>query len=870
MPQNSDNSSANPTKNLPDARHAYTQRDYGTKSMLPKKPSFQVESSSQAQPPQSIPSISKPDVIIRTSINPPSSSTGVTTLAGGAKGEDHDPNLEHLQRVNRPPAVISTSAPTRRRGGARRGSAQVGRSKDSNSRRRPISNGFRKRERSDTTRVQRSENAQTSESKQINPREPQTNNNDSLSDMDIDEIDAFSPPHMSSSSNPPTLGTNTVRPFKTALPSTSGAGGSVNYRGTASDSGDRRMSPENSHRSLSTPFSSTGASTRTTQDSFTGFLPLRTLVRGWNPSRVQGRKRSLEPSEVSDEAKTPKRQRDSSYEQKAKDCNSSGRLEQPALRGASTSRRSVDIPADMSTRREESHSTHVRRAHQAHFDMDDGHSDHLQPRPTGGPQPKQTRFSENTSRPTDEFKQEQSYSHAPTTESVALVPPVRPPVSSHSAEPEKTMTPSQPDPVIKEESPPPRSVSPIDVDAPPLSLYDQLGLPNRTSGALRVPRPRFSKDEQAKKEKWSKDMADSIRWVRGRGTNLPPLIVGSIFWRPDGVSFDWEVPPEGPILPAVESTGSFAISGTLHNSPHIENQLASDAIVPLEVNNKAPGGYPDKRIGAVTMPQGSFPSGKALSAPIVKEEVVETSLRSPTIDPIGARETRTLNPSSDTGIDVDRSVASSGHDIPQNSDDAPVLQNIPESLPVIPTNPAFDSPDAISNIATCFLDRYTRCFDHVKSRGKLAEAYTSDAYMSLQFNDLPSEGSCPRVGQPKKQSHTIVNFAEREHGRNLLLDSDRDPKDRQYKSRIKSSLCIGPQAIASRLAAFEALTHTISPSSSRAYHFVATPLKELGLLLLDYSGELFATKANSDERYISSRFQRAFVIKPNEPDAASW
>jgi len=87
------------------------------------------------------------------------------------------------------------------------------------------------------------------------------------------------------------------------------------------------------------------------------------------------------------------------------------------------------------------------------------------------------------------------------------------------------------DPIVKEESSPSRPASPIDVDAPPLSLYDQLGLPNRTSGALRVPRPRFGKDETAKKESWSKEVAESIRWVRGREGTLPPLIVGNIFWR---------------------------------------------------------------------------------------------------------------------------------------------------------------------------------------------------------------------------------------------------------------------------------------------------------------------------------------------------
>jgi hypothetical protein len=142
--------------------------------------------------------------------------------------------------------------------------------------------------------------------------------------------------------------------------------------------------------------------------------------------------------------------------------------------------------------------------------------------------------------------------------------------------------------------------------------------------------------------------------------------------------------------------------------------------------------------------------------------------------------------------------------------------------------------------------------------------------MSFQFNDLPTEGSCSRVGQPRKQSHAIVDYADRDLGRNLLLESDRDPKDRQYRWRTKMTLAIGSQSIASRLAIFEALSHTPSPSSSRAYQFVVTPIKELELLMLEYSGELYATKANSEERYVSSRFHRTFILRPNEPDSVSW
>ena len=307
-------------------------------------------------------------------------------------------------------------------------------------------------------------------------------------------------------------------------------------------------------------------------------------------------------------------------------------------------------------------------------------------------------------------------------------------------------------------------------------------------------------------------------------------------------------------------------------------------------------------------------TGDTTSALPVKEEAIEISLPPTEALLCRARSTdikdsavvsgspQTMNSSrlvNDTG-----SHAESPSNIDQIfcSNNARNSISLPEMAQSLPINSAFDSADSLSNIATCFLDRYiqqfvippfyrlsarryTRCFDQVKSRSRLSGAYTEDALMSIQFNDLPSEGTCPRVGQPKKQSHAIVDFADREVGRNLLLgelvsmqitvgsfriDSDRDPKDRQFQWRTKSSLVIGSQAITSRLATFESLSHTPSPSSSRTYRFSVAPLKEFGLLLLEYSGDLYATKASSGERYLSLRFHRTFIMRSNEPDSASW
>jgi hypothetical protein len=83
----------------------------------------------------------------------------------------------------------------------------------------------------------------------------------------------------------------------------------------------------------------------------------------------------------------------------------------------------------------------------------------------------------------------------------------------------------------KEEPTPYRSPSPIDVDALPQTLYEQLGLPLRTSGAYRAIHPGFKKSQQRERDKWAGEIAEQIRWVRGRETGLKPLKVGRVLWR---------------------------------------------------------------------------------------------------------------------------------------------------------------------------------------------------------------------------------------------------------------------------------------------------------------------------------------------------
>ncbi|KAG8802053.1 hypothetical protein FRC17_006499, partial [Serendipita sp. 399] len=97
---------------------------------------------------------------------------------------------------------------------------------------------------------------------------------------------------------------------------------------------------------------------------------------------------------------------------------------------------------------------------------------------------------------------------------------------------------------IKRESSPIPLFDPIDVDAPPLSLYEELGLPGRTSGSHRVVRPVFKRSDPRGKERWAEQICDEIRWVRGRGEGSRPLVIGNIFWRSDGVCFDWKVSDE--------------------------------------------------------------------------------------------------------------------------------------------------------------------------------------------------------------------------------------------------------------------------------------------------------------------------------------
>jgi hypothetical protein len=79
---------------------------------------------------------------------------------------------------------------------------------------------------------------------------------------------------------------------------------------------------------------------------------------------------------------------------------------------------------------------------------------------------------------------------------------------------------------IKEEPESNPSIS-IDVDAPEPSLYEQLGLPDRTSGAYRVSPP----PSKGSRAEWLAQITEQIKWVRGRESGLKPLKIGRVFFR---------------------------------------------------------------------------------------------------------------------------------------------------------------------------------------------------------------------------------------------------------------------------------------------------------------------------------------------------
>lgn len=90
-------------------------------------------------------------------------------------------------------------------------------------------------------------------------------------------------------------------------------------------------------------------------------------------------------------------------------------------------------------------------------------------------------------------------------------------------------------------------------------------------------------------------------------------------------------------------------------------------------------------------------------------------------------------------------------------------------------------------------------------------------------------------------------------------------------TQLEHKLVIGPKRILTRLTSLETLTHFPSLVSPRNYEFNITPLEEYGSLLLDYGGDLFAKRAGDEgDAYVSLRFQRSFVLRPNVVDSPSW
>jgi hypothetical protein len=108
------------------------------------------------------------------------------------------------------------------------------------------------------------------------------------------------------------------------------------------------------------------------------------------------------------------------------------------------------------------------------------------------------------------------------------------------------------------------------------------------------------------------------------------------------------------------------------------------------------------------------------------------------------------------------------------------------SLPRIAFDSSFCSGSSatkgLSDLARGFLRGYVRAalpfslltserfFVYLDSTQKerIADGYSEDAIMSWQFNDLPSVGVCPQVGNPQAQGHQITEVP-RWVGRNLLL-----------------------------------------------------------------------------------------------------
>lgn len=532
MSQNLDNISANASINM----KVPLGPSYGSSSTLPNKPSFAttpIPSTVRFQPSTRLHSTSsskRPPTINRTSYNGPQPPIG-GPVASSVKGEDYDPNLENLKRINRPPAVVSTvsipSSSKRRRDTHQ--AMQEGRRKGHNARNKEavgVAASFR---RNNTGRMHVHHPRQHSRKPEakLHPartQQPRTSGKESNSDMEIDDIDVFVPniPPSMQTTGSATTSHMFTSPFANVFPSSSTIKRSAKY--ATSDSGDQQAASRkhpsvvrpivdsaSSSRSSSLqypPSSSTRASTNTLYDSSPELpilLPYAKNDRTPNNKNYPGV--TKRPSEFLWDQNIPKMAK--------RRCGPEG-----AVRSTPNVPNSTEQPMDhLSEGSCVWEETDFRRLWHARKQQSEDRNE-----------PQRMDYltrQEYYSGTTEQLALQTAREAKATLNSLPSTTDHNP--SSRESEPEALTAPSETD--IKEESPSPRPESPIDVDAPPLSLYEQLGLPKRTSGALRVPRPRFGKDDRAKKEKWSKEVADSIRWVRGRETHFAPLIIGNIFWR---------------------------------------------------------------------------------------------------------------------------------------------------------------------------------------------------------------------------------------------------------------------------------------------------------------------------------------------------
>ena len=96
----------------------------------------------------------------------------------------------------------------------------------------------------------------------------------------------------------------------------------------------------------------------------------------------------------------------------------------------------------------------------------------------------------------------------------------------------------------------------------------------------------------------------------------------------------------------------------------------------------------------------------------VKQEVVEVPLSSPIAGAVNPDRIRSLN---HPPIHANDEAAPNVPELPRNTHAVAISEAVPSftgPIPSLSTNRTFDSPNAMSNIATCFLDRCVLLFEH--------------------------------------------------------------------------------------------------------------------------------------------------------------